>query len=236
MYGNCTIINFLLIDCILGHLSRLLLPFLYPNKNIYNMGQISIELTHDSNDFKLNVHSFIDKQYSFFENKWKEILERFEGKFLNNGYVIADPYGVNIDTSNFSRLDDGKANFDRAVCMFLENFIEIRGSGNDWSIGQNGFPDEFYFDLYRLLSYSNEIRDLGLEYNDDVPEEIHSKISDKLSKDEEWHKNEYWGFFCGNLEVSGDNGNYSLSIQLTPYGLIISSDYYEGEDSDDDWF
>lgn len=200
------------------------------------MGQISIELTHDSNDFKLNIHSFIDEQYSIFENKWKEILERFEGKFLNNGYIIADPYGVNIDTSNFSRLDDGKPNFDRAVCMFLENFIETRGSGNDWSIGQNGFPDEFYFDLYRLLSYSNEIRDLGLEYNDDVPEEIHSKISDKLSKDEEWHKNEYWGFFCGNLEVSGDNGNYSLSIELTPYGLIISSDYYEGEESDDEWF
>ncbi len=194
------------------------------------MGQVSIELTHDQNDFELNRHFFVDELYTSFESKWVEIINKFEGKFLNEGYIIAPPNGVSVDTSSFSTLDDGKPNFDRAVCMFLERVVD---GGFDFSTGQEGFPEEFYYDLYRLLSYYYELNDLN-DYNQPVSDEIHKKINDQLEKDLEYHNNEWWGFFCGNATVNGENGYYSLGINFTPKGFILSNDYYE-EDSDEYW-
>ena len=111
------------------------------------------------------------------------------------------------------------------------------------SIGQDGFPDEFYFDLYKLHLYSMEITDLGLSYDEQYPSEIDSNINDCLSKDVEWHiKNPMQSrigcdFFNGKVIIDS-SGYYTLYVKLTPYGLILSSDFYEAEndeDNDEDW-
>ena len=85
------------------------------------MAQVNIELSHDTNDFELGIHKKCDELFNEFEKKWKSILDRFEGRFLNNGYIIADPDGIEVSTSSFPTIDDGTPNFDRAVCKFFEN-------------------------------------------------------------------------------------------------------------------
>jgi len=69
------------------------------------MAQVNIELSHDFNDFELNIHKKCDELFKDFEKKWESILIRFEGQFLNNGYIIADPQGIEISTSSFSIFD-----------------------------------------------------------------------------------------------------------------------------------
>lgn len=193
------------------------------------MANVSIELTHDSNEFELNKHTYTDELYSTFEQKWSNIINKFEGKFLNDGYIIAPPDGVNIDTSSFSTLDDDQPNFDRSVCKFLGRIVN---GGFDFSTGQEGFPEEFYYDLYRILLYYGELINYG--YNDPVPDDIHKKIDSELNKDLKTHIDGWWGFFCGNANVIGEEGYYSLTINFTPKGFSVSNDFYE-EDSDDIW-
>ena len=85
------------------------------------MANVIIELTHDSNEFELKKHTYTDELYSTFEQKWSNIINKFEGKFLNDGYIIAPPDGVNIDTSSFSTLDDDQPNLtDQSVSFWVE--------------------------------------------------------------------------------------------------------------------
>ena len=207
------------------------------------MAQLFIELSKEDSELKLKAHKKIDQLYDEFIEKWDNIIAKFDGKFINEGCIISDDYGITVNTGEFSNKDDGEPNFDRAVCMFLENVVEFRGTGNDWSIGQDGFPDEFYFDLYKLHSYSMEITDLGLSYDEQYPSEIDININDRLSKDVEWHiKNPMQSpigcdFFNGKVTIDS-SGYYTLYVKLTPYGLILSSDFYEAEndeDYDDEW-
>ena len=162
--------------------------------------------------------------YEHFSKKWKNILDLFEGRFLSNGYIIADSDGIEVSTSSFPNIDDGVPNFDRAVCKFLENSKEW--VGDTFGTGQEGYPDEFYNDLYELIVYYYNLS--GLEYDDRIPTKILNTIEEEINDKEES------GFFCGNANVLGDEGYYSLSVSLRPDGLSITSDYYE-EQEDEDW-
>jgi hypothetical protein len=192
------------------------------------MAQVNIELSHDSNDFELGIHKKCDELFEEFEKKWKSILERFEGQFLNNGYVIADPNGIEVSTSSFPTVDDGTPNFDRAVCKFFENSKEW--TGDAFGTGQEGYPDEFYNDLYELCTFYSNIHysKNKLGYDDPIPTEISElikkEIEDKCELD----------FFCGNANVIGYEGYYSLMVSLRPDGLSISSELYEEQEDEEE--
>jgi len=195
------------------------------------MAQVNIELSHDFNDFELNIHKKCDELFKDFEKKWESILIRFEGQFLNNGYIIADPQGIEISTSSFSIFDGGEPNFDRAVCKFLENSKEW--AGDTFETGQEGYPDEFYYDLYELLTFYVHLaspfnKENRIGYDDPVPNEVSESIKKDLEDKFEIP------LFCGNANVVGYEGYYSLSVSLRTDGLSIRSDFYE-EQEDEDW-
>jgi len=189
------------------------------------MAQVNIELSHDTNYFELNIHKKCDELFKDFKKKWESILIRFEGQFLNNGYIIADPQGIEISTSSLS-------DFDRAVCKFLENSKEW--VGDEFYTGQEGYPDEFYYDLYELLTFYMRIsspfnKKNRIGYDDPVPNEV----SESIKKDLE-DKFEI-ALFCGNANVVGYGGYYSFSVSLRTDGLSIRSNFYENEENDEDW-
>ena len=64
----------------------------------------------------------------------------------------------------------------------------------------------------------------GLKYDDPIPTKILDSIKEELNNKYES------GFFYGNANVIGDEGNYSFSVSLRPDGLSISSEYYDQED------
>tara|TARA_B100000965_G_scaffold48958_1_gene35939 strand:- start:2641 stop:3213 length:573 start_codon:yes stop_codon:yes gene_type:complete len=190
------------------------------------MAQVNIELSHDCNMFELKIHKKCDELYKDFEKKWENILIGFEGQFLNNGYIIADYDGIEISTSSFPTVDDGKPNFDRAVCKFLENSKEW--TGDSFGTGQKGYPDEFYHDLYELLTFYYHLSRLG--YDDSISNEIIEAIKKDLEDKSEI------SFFCGNAVVVGYGGYYSLSVSLRTDGLSIHSDFYDDEEDEyEDW-
>ena len=82
--------------------------FIIFNLKLNNMANLTISLSHDCNELVLGSNKHFDKLYHEFENKWESIISLFEDKFLVNNHVIADSSGVEIYTSNFSTLDDGK--------------------------------------------------------------------------------------------------------------------------------
>lgn len=193
------------------------------------MANLNISLSHDCNQLKLGVNKYFDELYGEFENKWESVLSLFEGKFLINNHIIADPSGVEIYTSNFSTLDDNKPNYDRAVCRFLaavnsDNEVE-------WGTGQEPFPEDFYKDLYNILAIYDEFTTFNLSFEDSIPLELSEKINViNLESKEEGSV----GFLCGQVDVNGDDGYYSLSVELNREGVVLNSDYYESADDDDD--
>lgn len=206
------------------------------------MAQLTISLTHDCNHFELGAYKNVDNLYSLFEKRWKDILDLFEGKFLNNGYVIANPSGIFVDTSSFPNLDDGKPNYDRAVCRFLagddgKNYATYNNMGG-WGTGQEGFPEEFYNDLYVITSiydamgYSRSAADTSAK-EAKAKIEIEA-IKNPTPEDKKIQESEHnFGFFCGDVTVDGDDGYYAINVNLTRKGVTLFSRYYEG--SDDDW-
>ena len=199
------------------------------------MAQVNIELSHDCNFFQLNIHKKCDELFKDFEKKWENILIGFEGQFLNDGYIIANPTGIEISTSSFPTVDDGKPNFDRAVCKFLENSKEW--TGDSFGTGQKGYPDEFYYDLYELLTFYDHLalpgwqapgnKEKRIGYDDPIPNEVFESIKKDLEDKFEI------SFFCGNANVVGYEGYYSISVNLRTDGLSISSDFYEDSDNED---
>jgi len=210
------------------------------------MAQLTISLTHDCNYLKLGVYKNVDNLYSLFEKRWKDILDLFEGKFLNNGYVIANPSGIFVDTSSFPNLDDGKPNYDRAVCRFLagddgKNYECDDYQGNDtvgWGTGQEGFPKEFYNDLYVITSIYDAM-DYSRSDADASAKEAKAKIEIEAIKnptpeDKKIQESEHgFGFFCGDITVDGDDGYYAINVNLTRKGVTLFSRYYE--EGEDDW-
>ena len=210
------------------------------------MAQLTISLTHDCNYLKLGVYKNVDNLYSLFEKRWKDILDLFEGKFLNNGYVIANPSGIFVDTSSFPNLDDGKPNYDRAVCRFLagddgKNYECDDYQGNDtvgWGTGQEGFPKEFYNDLYVITSIYDAM-DYSRSDADASAKEAKAKneieaIKNPTPEDKKIQESEHgFGFFCGDITVDGDDGYYAINVNLTRKGVTLFSRYYE--EGEDDW-
>ena len=200
------------------------------------MAQLTISLTHNCNYLKLGVYKNVDNLYSLFEKRWKDILDLFEGKFLNNGYVIANPSGIFVETSSFPNLDDGKPNYDRAVCRFLE---ADKGENEiDWSTGQEGFPEEFYNDLYVITSIYDAM-DYSRSAADASAKEAKAKteieaIKNPTPEDKKIQESEHgFGFFCGDITVDGDDGYYAINVNLTRKGVTLFSRYYE--EGEDDW-
>jgi len=96
-----------------------------------------------------------------FEDKWKTILELFEGAFFIKNdegkcFLFCLPEeSFTINSRNFSTLDDGKPNIDRALARFFSN-IKVSEGDCDFGFGTKGFSDKFYTDLFNLC---------GGEYN-----------------------------------------------------------------------
>lgn len=95
-----------------------------------------------------------DEKRIQFEKKYSEIVELFEGELFvkdNAGktHLILDK-SFEFSTRDFSTLDDGLPNKSRAIARFFGRVIETEGDC-DFSFGQNGFPSEFYTDLFNLL-------------------------------------------------------------------------------------
>jgi hypothetical protein len=191
------------------------------------MANVNIELTHDSNAFNPDLHEKLKQLYSEFEKKWEDIIILFEGKFLNNGYIIADPSGINVSSSSFPTLDDGKPNYDRAVCRFLENIVEW--DGEEFGTGQKGFPNDFYKDLYIILTYYEVIRDNKLEINAKFTDSHKAEVDKMVSEEEEVV------FFCFNTTVDGQDRYYSGNYALKPNGLKVISEFYEEDEDEDIW-
>jgi len=90
-----------------------------------------------------------------FENKWKQIIELFEGEFFvkkdEQSFCLFSLPGndFTINTRNFPRLDNGKPNKQRAMSKFFSNVKHSQGDC-DFGFGTKGFNDNFYSDLYSL--------------------------------------------------------------------------------------
>ena len=192
------------------------------------MANLTISLSHDYNQLILGSNKHFDKLYNEFENKWVSILSLFEDKFLINNHVIADSSGVEIYTSNFPTLDDNKPNYDRAVCRFLAA-VNPENEEVAWGTGQEPFPEGFYTDLYNILAIYDELTTFNLSFEDSFPPELSEKINliNSESKEEGCV-----GFLCGQVDINGDEGYYSLSVELNREGVVLNSDYYESADED----
>lgn len=192
------------------------------------MANLTISLSHDCNELILGSNKHFDNLFNEFENKWVSILSLFEDKFLINNHVIADSSGVEIYTSNFSTLDDGKPNYDRAICRFLSaHNPESETVG--WGTGQDAFPEGFYTDLYNILAIYDELATCNLSFEDSFPPELNEKINLINSEPKE---EGCVGFLCGQVDINGDDGYYSLSVELNREGVVLNSDYYESADED----
>ena len=192
------------------------------------MANLTISLSHDCNELILGSNKHFDKLYNEFENKWVSILSLFEDKFLINNHVISDSSGVEIYTSNFPTLDDNKPNYDRAVCRFLAAF-NPENEEVGWGTGQEPFLEDFYTDLYNILAIYDELITYKLSFEDSFPPELIEKINLINSKSKE---EGCVGFLCGQVDINGYEGYYSLSVELNRGGVVLYSDYYESADED----
>ena len=192
------------------------------------MANLTISLSHDCNELILGSNKHFDNLFNEFENKWVSILSLFEDKFLINNHVIADSSGVEIYTSNFPTLDDNKPNYDRAVCRFLAAF-NPENEEVGWGTGQEPFPEDFYTDLYNILAIYDELTTFNLSFEDSFPPELSEKINLINSEPKE---EGCVGFLCGQVDINGDEGYYSLSVELNREGVVLNSDYYESADED----
>ena len=69
----------------------------------------------------------------------------------------------------------------------------------------------------------------SLSFEDSFPAELNEKIDliNSESKEEGCV-----GFLCGQVDVNGDEGYYSLSVDLNREGVVLNSDYYESAEED----
>jgi hypothetical protein len=120
------------------------------------MGYCNLDLEGQYKSIESN-----DNAVKKFEDKWKTILKLFEGAFFiknDDGkcYLFCLPKeSSTINSGNFSTLDDGKPNKDRALARFFSNIKKSEGDC-DFGFGTKGFSDKFYTDLFNLC---------GGEYN-----------------------------------------------------------------------
>tara|TARA_B100001146_G_C16101376_1_gene399580 strand:+ start:516 stop:995 length:480 start_codon:yes stop_codon:yes gene_type:complete len=115
------------------------------------MGYCFAKFEQQEKDLKDNVK---DTDIETFKDKYKDIVELFEGEFLkkdSDGNIwILGQEDFSIYSRDFPRIDDGKPNKKRARARFFSNIADSEGDC-DFGWGTKGFSDEFYADLYNLL-------------------------------------------------------------------------------------
>ena len=139
-----------------------------------------------------------DKDIENFKNKHKNIVDLFEGTFLNkdaDGIIwILGEESFSLNSRDFPRLDDEKPNQNRARVKFFEGAkmkIYPDGTGG-FSWGQDGFPKEFYDELAQLIN-----------------EEVNFHAGNVDCGDS--------GYYSGNYSLYFDNGNAVFSAAFSYY-------------------
>jgi len=131
------------------------------------MGYCNVELEGQSGKIESNT-DFIQR----FNEKWKDIINLFERNFfaeseLGEYYLFCLPGdNLTINTRNFSTLDNGKPNKDRALARFFSNIKKSQGDC-DFGFGTPGFSDKFYIELYELCGSEYSWSVLSADCGDD---------------------------------------------------------------------
>jgi len=137
--------------------------------------------------------------------KWQEVIDSFDGKFLDSGYLFVSDEKFSIDISTDSFGMGETPNFDKAVCKFLSNFTEVTGieAYQMFSFGVSAFPVNFYKELFELLVEGRTNND-----NSTPPE--------------------YFSLFSVTANVDNVEGQYSGSFRLRKDGTLLAAfDLYE---------
>jgi hypothetical protein len=81
--------------------------------------------------------------------------------------------------------------------------------------------------LYNILAIYDELTTFNLSFEDPFPPELSEKINLINSESKEEGS---VGFLCGQVDINGDEGYHSLSVELNREGVVLNSDYYESAD------
>jgi len=138
-----------------------------------------------------------------FSEKWREVLESFEGKFIDNGYLLVSDETFSIDVST-----NDASNFDKSVFQFFSNVTEITGieAYQMFSFGVSPLPENFYKELFEILALGRT------DENNASPAE-------------------YFKLFSVTANVDNVEGQYSGSFNLRKDGTFLAAfDLYD-EDS-----
>jgi hypothetical protein len=123
------------------------------------MATVNLELSHDMNC--LGKKKKVQNHILEFEKKWPKEIKLFEGKLFvedkkGSIWLLTCPASaVEISTSDYNRIDDGKPNHSRAVFRLLSNITKEVGDC-DFGFGEKPFGKEFYKDLLSLFKIENK--------------------------------------------------------------------------------
>jgi hypothetical protein len=163
------------------------------------MGDISIQIEFNYNQIsvkKKHVQDFSKKLEAFLD-KWKKVVQLFEGRFLfikegakeNKYYFFQDEdQELEISSYEYLRADDKTPSFARNFIKYLCK-AEDNDDVYEYSFGLHPFEEQFYIDLYNLTKDYGEIS------------------------------------FIGNVSSSNSNGYWNSTYDLTENGVEVDATF-----------